>query len=153
MTTTVIVNVGSLTAEVTALIDRIMNRPAAQSAPAFALPNVPAAQPGERYAGIAFVDGAPSHHLFLLDAKSDKKMNWDAADAWAKGVGGELPTRFESALLYANLRDQFDTNNWHWTATQFSAGSAWVQGFGNGSQDTSDKSLEFLARAVRRLPL
>jgi hypothetical protein len=153
MTTTVIVNVGSLTAEVTALIDRIMDRPAAPAAPSLTLPGVPIAQPGERYAGIAFEDGKPSHHLFLLDTKSDKKMTLDAADAWAKSVGGELPTRFESALLYANLRDQFDTNNWHWTATQFSAGSAWIQDFNYGSQRSYDKDNEFLARAVRRLPL
>jgi hypothetical protein len=153
MTTTVIVNVGSLTAEVTALIDRLMDRPVAQVAPALALPSAPAAQPGERYAGIAFEDGKPSHHLFLLDQKVDKRMTWDAADAWAKSIGAELPTRFEAALLYANLRDQFDTSNWHWTATQFSAGSAWIQDFDDGYQSNLVKDTEVLARAVRRLPL
>ena len=32
------------------------------------------------------------------------------AKAWAEGLGASLPTRFESALLYANVRDLLDTN-------------------------------------------
>lgn len=150
---TVIVNVGTLDAATTAFLQRLLN-PATEIASAVpSLTTVPTAQPGERYAGIAFADGKPSHHLFLLDAKSDKTMKWDAAEAWAKSVGGELPSRFEAALLYANLRDQFDTSKWHWTAAQASSGSAWVQYFGYGTQLDFGKDDEFLALAVRRLPL
>lgn len=110
------------------------------------------AQPGERYVGIAFQNGAPSHHLFLLDAKPDGRLTWTAAKEWAAELGATLPTRFESALLYANLRDQFDTA-WHWTDTQSSGSTAWIQTFSYGDQDYGAKFNKFLARAVRRLPL
>jgi hypothetical protein len=159
MTTTVIVNVGTLTTEISALIDRIMSRP--QEVPAtleatFApcLPPVPGARDGERYAGIAFDEsGQPSHHLFLLDAKPEEDLDWQAAKAWAKSIDASLPTRFEAALLYANLRGQFDTDRWHWTDTQYSADNAWCQHFSYGNQDVNGKDDTLLARAVRRLPL
>jgi len=154
MTTTVIVNVGTLNAEVAALIDRLMQRPAPAATLAPALPAVPTAQADERYAGIAFDEsGQPSHHLFLLDAKPPEDLDWQAAKDWAKSIDASLPTRFEAALLYANLREQFDTSRWHWTDTQYSAGHAWCQHFGTGYQDYYDKINTLLARAVRRLPL
>lgn len=120
--------------------------PAAAPAPA-------TAQPGERYAGIAFENGQPSHHLFLLDAKPRRALNWVAAKEWAASIGASLPTRFESALLYANLRDQFDTSKWHWTATQCGDSSAYIQTFDGGVQVCSGQGKAFLVRAVRRLPL
>jgi len=44
-----------------------------------------------------------------------------------------LPSKRESALLYANLPDQFE-GGWHWTSTQVSAYSAAVQSFSYGDQ-------------------
>jgi hypothetical protein len=109
---------------------------------------------GERYAGIVIEGGVPKHHLILLPHKPDTALTWQDAKDWAAEVGGELPTRFESALLYANLRDEFDTSRWHWTATQYSDACAWYQDFTTGTQHYYDgKTNEFLARAVRRLPL
>src|SRR5438094_817365 len=63
---------------------------------------------GGIYAGIARgVDGAADYHLVLPpDAKED--INWDDAMKWAEGIGGDLPTRSEQALLFANLKDQFE---------------------------------------------
>ena len=118
-----------------------------------AVPTPATAQPGERYAGIAFENGQPSHHLFLLDAKPRRALNWVAAKEWAASIGASLPTRFESALLYANLRDQFDTLKWHWTATQYGGSGAFIQYFDGGTQTCNDQSDTFLVRAVRRLPL
>lgn len=64
-----------------------------------------------------------------------------------------LASRFESALLYAMLRDQIELGEWYWTSTQSSAGSAWMQTFGYGGQSYDYKSLTGRARAVRRLIL
>ena len=111
------------------------------------------AQPGERYAGIAFENGQPSHHLFLLDAKPGGTLTWVAAREWAASIGASLPTRFESALLYANVRDALDTSEWHWTDTQYSESLAWLQDFDGGYQGYYGKDGKLLARAVRRLPL
>lgn len=71
---------------------------------------------GGTYAGISRgEDGAADAHLVLLDACTEDGMTWAEAIKWAEGLGdgARLPTRFESALLYANLRDKLDTGNWH----------------------------------------
>ncbi|BBB59903.1 hypothetical protein UNDKW_1630 [Undibacterium sp. KW1] len=110
-------------------------------------------KPGEIYAGLILgKDGQPDHHLFLLEAKPANKLNWEAAKAWASSVGGELPTRSEQSLLFANAKEQFEPY-YYWSGEQ-DAGDpdyAWVQGFGNGLQDDNRKSYEYRARAVRRL--
>jgi len=113
---------------------------------------------GGIYAGLARgEDGQPDHHLVLAVEQPAIRLKWAAGVEWARGIEADghkdfaLPTRFESALLYANLRDQFDTSAWYWTSTQYSDGCAWDQDFGNGYQDVNDKSYEGRVRAVRRL--
>lgn len=106
------------------------------------------------YAGVSRGEnGEPDSHLVLLNAKPDRDMTWDQAVEWAKSLGDDarLPTRFESALLYANVQDQLDTERWHWTGTQYSSYGAWYQYFGYGGQGYRDKLFEARARAVRRL--
>ena len=110
---------------------------------------------GGTYVGIARgMDGAPDGHLVLLADQPEGRMPWQKAVDWAAslGDGARLPTRFESALLYANLRDQFDTGSYYWTGTQSSDADAWDQHFYFGSQYNDDKSFEARARAVRRFP-
>ena len=107
---------------------------------------------GERYAGlITAKDGECSYHLILLPGDADD-INWENAKAWAAGQGGELTTRREQSLLFANLRDQFE-NRGYWSCEQHSSepGWAWRQGFGSGVQGSGHKSTELRARAVRRL--
>jgi hypothetical protein len=107
------------------------------------------------YAGISRGEnGEPDGHLVLLEREARRDMKWDDAVKWAEGLGdgARLPTRFESALLYANLQDQFDTDRWHWTGTQYSerrAGPVLRQ----RHQYTTARRLEARARAVRRLIL
>jgi hypothetical protein len=111
--------------------------------------------PGEHYAGIILgKDGEPSHHLILVADKPTDDLNWQAAMDWAKRVGGDLPTRREQSLLYANLKEQFDAT-WYWSSEQHAADSynAWGQNFYDGGQDYDFKSYEGRARAVRRLPI
>jgi hypothetical protein len=111
---------------------------------------------GGIYAGVArgFGDERDGH-IILLDAKPEESLAWADAVKWAEGLGdgARLPTRFESALLYANLQDKLDTDKWHWTGTQRSGSSAWIQNFSNGSQVSYGKSYEARCRAVRRLLL
>ncbi|MBM2883961.1 DUF1566 domain-containing protein [Chromobacterium phragmitis] len=106
----------------------------------------------------------------------DAKSEWDGkantlalarssidhpAAEWAAGleIDGHadwyLPARRESVLCYANTPELFE-KAWYWTSTQCSPGGAWLQGFGDGGQDTCHKNDELRARAVRRfvhLPL
>jgi hypothetical protein len=105
-----------------------------------------------KYAGITTgTDGVP-YALILLDAEPTKELNWRDALAWAAEQSGDLPSRVESAMLFANLKSEFKPE-WHWTNTQYSDYGAWFQNFDYGSQDYYGKSAELRARAVRRFPL
>ena len=112
--------------------------------------------PGEHYAGIITgKDGEPSYHLVLLPGQADD-ITWDKAMEWAGKQGGEyvasLPTRREQALLYANLKEEFEERAyWSCEAHESASGWAWYQYFGNGLQYYDHKSNELRARAVRRV--
>lgn len=113
-----------------------------------------ALRPGERYAGLILGKcGEPGYHLILLDGEAED-VSWDDAKVWATTIGGELPTRREQSLLYANLKEEFQSA-WYWSGEQYEGYSslAWSQYFGYGSQVNYRKYGEFRARAVRRFPL
>lgn len=107
---------------------------------------------GEIYAGaIIGKEGQPDHHLILLPGESDS-VNWNSAKEWASAAGGELPTRREQSLLYANLKEHFQ-GSWYWSGEQHAAYSdyAWGQYFGTGNQNCHYEAFECRARAVRRV--
>lgn len=108
-------------------------------------------KPGELYAGILLgQNGEPDQHIILLPG--EQPLNWEGATAWAKSIGGCLPTRREQPLLFANLKDQFK-KDWYWSSETHSTHTslAWYQTFNNGSQGSYPKNLSCRARAVRRL--
>lgn len=107
--------------------------------------------PGERFAGpILNDDGTLSHYAILLPGDAED-LDWATAKAWAAERGGELPTRREQSLLFANLKDEFE-DAWYWSgeAHQENSGWAWYQTFDNGSQYRYLQTIQFRARAVRR---
>lgn len=113
---------------------------------------IPSLASGESWAGVLLnEDGTPSHHVILLPGEAEG-INWNKAVEWAKKIGGELPTRREQSLLYANCKLQFK-GEWYWSGEQHAALSddAWSQGFDGGNQSYLSKSFEASARAVRRL--
>jgi len=101
------------------------------------------------YAGVTTNREGQTYALVLLADKPQRKLTWKQAIAWAGKVGGELPTRVESAMLFANVGGSFE-RDWHWTSEQSSEGYAWGQTFLNGGQYGGGKSYEGRARAVRR---
>ncbi|HRQ59163.1 MAG TPA: DUF1566 domain-containing protein [Azoarcus taiwanensis] len=108
--------------------------------------------PGEHYAGILLGDdGTPNHHVILMAGEATD-INWYDAKKWAADNGGELPTRAEQALLYANLKIQF-TGTWHWSDTPHESDEAyaWCQVFSHGNQYDYSRHDQLRARAVRRL--
>jgi hypothetical protein len=114
--------------------------------------NLPELNAGELYVGaIISADGTKRDHIILLPGLKEN-VNWKDAMAWAQSIGGDLPNRCESALLFATFKDQFKPE-WHWLNKQHAVSSvcAWVQRFTNGNQDYHHKSNEYRARAVRRL--
>lgn len=110
-------------------------------------------QPGERYAGLALdANGQASHHLVLLPGEATD-ITWPDATAWAEKAGGTLPTRQEQALLYANLKAEFQPH-WYWSSEEHENGSgAWFQHFDSGFQYVYHyERYVGRARAVRRFP-
>jgi hypothetical protein len=105
---------------------------------------------GEHYAGVVIGEsGVASHHLILM-AGEKESINWTDAVDWAKSIGGELPTRQEQALLYANLKSQF-TENYYWSGERHKDERyAWYQYFHDGNQYGYNVYYTLRARAVRR---
>lgn len=105
---------------------------------------------GETYAGLILnEDGTPSHHLVLLPGEIE--ATWTDAKSWAAKAGGELPTRREQSLLFANAKAGFKAR-WYWSSEKHENGSgAWIQYFDYGGQYTTHVDNYGCARAVRRL--
>ena len=109
-------------------------------------------RPGERYAGLSLDDdGKPMCHLILLPTFVDD-IDWEEAGDWAESQGGDLPTRREQALLYANCKPHLQPR-WHWSGQphESEASYAWLCCFGNGSQTYGRKGAKACAVAVRRV--
>lgn len=108
---------------------------------------------GEHCAGLILNDGnAPDYFLILLPGEIED-ATWTSAHTWAKKQqGGDLPTRREQALLYANLKKEFESA-WHWSSEQDAADPdyVWMQDFNDGYQTSLHKSNEYRSRAVRRI--
>jgi hypothetical protein len=107
---------------------------------------------GEHYAGIELgKNGEPSRHLILLPEEA-KGLTWNEAKEWAKKNGGELPTRRQQYLLFANLKEQFK-EAWYWSGEEHALDSdyAWYQSFMRGTQDYDEKNTKGRAMAIRSL--
>jgi hypothetical protein len=81
-------------------------------------------------------------------------VSWPAANDWAANRGGELPTRRELSLLFANLREQFE-RSWYWSSEQHETRVqlVWGQNFASGIQTVYGRPYRGHARAVRRVPI
>ena len=92
------------------------------------------------------------HHLVLMSARPDTKLEWQPAMDWAAAAGGELPTRQEQALLFANCKPHLEPE-WHWSCETHkeNASSAWICGISSGYQSSSHESCAGGAVAVRRV--
>ena len=108
---------------------------------------------GEHYAGIILgKEGQADYHVVLLAGEAEE-VSGAAAREWAAGAGGELPTRRELSLLYANLKEHFQ-RVWYWSnePQEPRAQLVWGQNFTSGIQTMYGRPFRGRARAVRRLP-
>lgn len=109
-------------------------------------------QSGEDYAGLILgKDGKADYHLVLLP-EDVSDVSWPSAREWAGLHAGELPTRRELALLFANLRERFD-RVWYWSSEQHDTRPqlVWGQNFASGIQTVYGRPFRGHARAVRRI--
>lgn len=120
------------------------------------LPHIGEPLQGGTYAGVICTPFGDRSAVVLLDDKPATDLNWQAAKAWAEGLGNgaQLPNRQAGVLLFQTLRDRFD-KRWHWLADAFEddRAFAWSQGFGDGYQYDNLTSYVARVRAVRLIPL
>ena len=105
---------------------------------------------GERWVGTIISAGGKKEHVILLPGEKDD-INWQDATEWAASIGGQLPDRVESALLFSCMKDDFKEEA-YWTCETHTGNAewAWYQRFNNGTQYNSHEYHELRARAVRR---
>ena len=115
--------------------------------------NLPELADGEIYVGCIGDALGNLHHVILLPGDNDDDTH-EAQLEWAKSIGGDLPSRIEQAMLWANHRDQFK-KDWYWSNEihHTESGWAWYQNFNNGNQNNNNRNNELRARAVRRLAI
>ncbi|SDR37117.1 hypothetical protein SAMN05443245_5186 [Paraburkholderia fungorum] len=114
---------------------------------------IPPLAEGEVYVGAIGDKNGDFYHVVLLPGDSDD-ATFDDQLAWAKSIGGGLPTRVEQAMLWAGFRDLFQ-KDWYWSNETHhrESGWAWFQNFSNGYQILNAKVGHCRARVVRRLPI
>ena len=110
----------------------------------------PELKEGEQWVGTIISAGGKKEHVILLPGEKDD-INWQDANEWAASIGGQLPDRVESALLYSCMKDEFKEEA-YWTCETHTGNAewAWGQGFSRGYQSYDGKHGELRARAVRR---
>ena len=115
--------------------------------------NLPELSEGETYIGCIGDALGNLHHVILLPGDNDDDTH-EAQLEWAKSIGGDLPSRIEQAMLFANHLDQFK-KDWYWSNEIRLAepGWAWCQNFTSGDQSDFSRGYELRARAVRRVPI
>ncbi len=126
------------------------------------LPRIGSAWPdqGGIFAGLVRGQEGAADYLLILGPERESELGWQAAIDWAAGLDIDghrdfsLPTRAEQAVLFGNLRDQFESD-WYWSCEQLAASAdyAWRQLFGSGGQLYWLKGYDHRARAVRRLTI
>lgn len=124
-------------------------------AAAIPLPRIQSTYAGGTVMGVmAGQSGAPDYLLIDLDVEPANDLTWDEAVAWAKSVGGELPTRREQAVMFGNRREGQYKPRWYWSGEQHASEPSWAwdQSFGYGDQYYGRKDFHTRARAVRRVP-
>ena len=111
----------------------------------------PSLADGETYIGIIGNQHGHVYHLIRLPGDNDDATFTDALK-WAKSIGGDLPSRIEQAMLWADRRDQF-RKDWYWSneVGHVNTNYVWYQCFVLGQQDATRKADKIRAIAVRRL--
>lgn len=138
--------------ELGALIEKFKEQEAAKPTYPITLDHQKLAD-GEKFVGfILSADGAKKHAIILLPGEK-QDVSWQQAKDWAKSIGGDLPDRVESALLFNTLKSEF-SENCYWTNEAYGSSGAWVQYFSDGDVNCSYVyGYGFRARAVRRLAI
>lgn len=105
------------------------------------------------YVATIEIAGHRPYKLYLLPDHPEDRMEHQAALGWAYSIDGDLPNRYEQAILHAFQRNQFD-GEWCWSSVLHDDPDyAWCHYFDDGYQGSSYRKDKLRARAVRRVYL
>lgn len=97
--------------------------------------------------------------LLYRHGKPTKETNWvnrngDNPSSYPVGYpySPNFPKQVAKKLFRAGGNEAFEEAR-YWSSTRYSAGYAWSQRFGDGSQGWHGKLLEFRCRAIRTVPV
>jgi hypothetical protein len=124
--------------------------PVAAAAP-IEIPAIGAVFRGGKYAGISLEN---ERRVALVLLAGEIEGTHAEAQAFAKKQDGVLPSRIDQLVLLKNLKREFKAR-WYWSDEKHAelGEYAWIQHFGDGDQDFLHQSNEYLAVAVRRVPI
>jgi hypothetical protein len=104
------------------------------------------------YVATIEITGHRPYRLYLLPDHPEDRMMHQAALGWAYSIDGDLPNRYEQAILHTFQREQFDPDSYWSSALHESAlDYAWFQTFALGIQYYDSRTSKLRARAVRRV--
>jgi hypothetical protein len=117
------------------------------------LPAIGAELDGGIFAGLT-TSKSGMHHAVVLLPEQGTDLTWKQATKWAEELHAELPSRPIAAMLFHNLKEKLQPR-WHWTNETYEgeASYAWFCDFDYGDHDSSRKSDEGSAVAVRCIPV
>jgi len=111
-------------------------------------------RPGEVYSGLILGEnGEDDYHLFVMPFEYGHVTRRQAKE-FALRDGGDLPTRREQHVLFANAKAAFKAEV-YWSSELHAQDSnyAWCQNFNNGYQFPTQNGNCLHARPIRRLPI
>jgi len=100
------------------------------------------ASPAAKFCLDCRAGGEDDWHLPALDQLSVLRAN-------CMPKAGRIPEQSIAEVFKEGGPEAFDTDDWYWSSTEWSAGYAWVQDFGYGNQYDLAKNLTCRVRAVR----
>ena len=110
----------------------------------------PELKEGELYAGLTISDNM-KRHIILLSGEAVPDCQKNQIN-WAESIGGRLPNRVESALLFYAMKKEFK-HGLYWTGEKYGDDYAWYCNFENGEQNYFGRYTQMPARAIRTVDI
>ena len=137
--------------ELSALIEKFKAQKSTLSLFPISIP-FPELNEGEEFAGAIVRPNGSTDIVILLPGEMPGKANFKDCAKWAKSVGGVVPDKLASALLFETMNDKLQ-KDYYWTSSLRSEGDAFVQHFSYGHQIWDYILDEARCRAVRLIQL
>ncbi len=98
-------------------------------------------------------DGRANTLALLAEGKDHPAAKWASEYAEDGHADYFLPSRFDLFMAWLSAPQVFSKSGWYWSSSQYSRGSAFIQGFEYGDASYGGKGYEYRVRPVRTIHL